>query len=120
MERVVGPDHQILHHNVTVALEARPLGHRFSRRNHLLFVNHQRDIVLVCVRWYLAYPLSYRNIEDMMEERGIDVDHPILNRWVIKFTPHLETAFRRRKRPVGNSWRMDETYNKGSPHETEI
>src|SRR5919108_684716 len=40
--RVVSPDHQILHYNVTVALEARPLGHRFSRRNHLLFVNHQR------------------------------------------------------------------------------
>jgi transposase-like protein len=72
----------------------------------------ESDIILVCVRWYLAYPLSYRNIEEMMEERGVDVDHSTLNRWVIKFTPHLETAFRRRKRPVGNSWRMDETYIK--------
>jgi putative transposase len=69
-------------------------------------------IILVCVRWYLAYPLSYRHIEEMMQERGVTVDHSTLNRWVLKYTPLLEQAFRGRKRPVGKSWRLDETYIK--------
>src|SRR5512144_1337181 len=77
-------------------------GHRF-----------EKDIILLGVRWYLAYPLSYRNLEEMMEERGVVVDHSNIYRWVQKFTPQLEAAFRQgRKRPVGNSWRMDETYIK--------
>jgi putative transposase len=69
-----------------------------------------RDIILTCVRWYLAYPLSYRQVEELMEERGVSVDHATINRWVLKYSPHLEAAFYRRKRPVGRSWRMDETY----------
>ena len=73
----------------------------------------EKDIILLCVRWYLAYPLSYRNLEEMMEERGIQVDHSNIYRWVQKFTPPLEAAFRNgKKRPVGSSWRMDETYLK--------
>jgi putative transposase len=68
------------------------------------------DIILTCVRWYLAYPLSYRQVEERMEERGVFVDHATINRWVLKYSPHLEAAFYRRKRPVGRSWRMDETY----------
>ena len=77
-------------------------GHRF-----------EKDLILLCVRWYLAYPLSYRNLEEMMEERGVEVDHSNLYRWVQKFTPLLEAAFRKgKKRPVGKSWRMDETYIK--------
>jgi len=47
-----------------------------------------------------------------MEERGVDVDHSTINRWVLKYTPLLEEEFKRRKRPVGTSWRMDETYIK--------
>ena len=70
----------------------------------------EKEIVLLCTRWYLAYPLSYRNIEEMMKERGVEVDHSTLNRWILKFTPSMEKAFRKRKRPVGLSWRMDETY----------
>ncbi len=70
----------------------------------------EKAFILLCTRWYLAYPLSYRNIEEIMEERGVDVDHSTLNRWVLKFTPFIEKAFRRKKRPVGLSWRMDETY----------
>jgi len=78
-------------------------GHRFAK-----------DIILICVRWYLAYPLSYRNLQEMMAERGVRVDHSNIYRWVQKFTPKLEAAFRRSgsKRPVGKSWRMDETYIK--------
>jgi transposase-like protein len=64
------------------------------------------------VRWYLAYPLSTRHVEELMEERGVNVDHSTINRWVIKYSPQLEDEFHRRKRPVWVSWRLDETYIK--------
>ena len=70
------------------------------------------EVMLVCVRWYLAYPLSFRNIEEMMAERGVFVDHSTLHRWSMKILPVLAAAFRWRKRPVGLNWRMDETYVK--------
>ena len=70
------------------------------------------DVILVCIRWYAAYPLSYRQLEEMMEERGVFVDHSLINRWAIRFLPLLEKVFRQHKRPVGGSWRMDETYIK--------
>jgi transposase-like protein len=70
----------------------------------------EREIVLWGVRWYVAYPISYRQLEEMMEERGVEVDHSSLNRWVLKYAPLLDQAFRARKRRVGGSWRMDETY----------
>ena len=70
----------------------------------------EREIVLWGVRWYVAYPISYRQLEEMMEERGVEVDHSTLNRWVLKYVPLLHQAFRARKRRVGSSWRMDETY----------
>jgi putative transposase len=69
-----------------------------------------QDIILMGVRWYVAYPLSYRHVEELMEERGVPVDHATIQRWVVKYSPPLEEAFHRRKRPVGRSWRMDETY----------
>ena len=68
----------------------------------------ERDIILWGVRWYVAYPISYRQLEEMMEERGVEVDHSTVNRWVLKYVPLLEQAFHRRKRPVGASWRLDE------------
>jgi putative transposase len=71
-----------------------------------------KDIILMGVRWYVAYPLSYRHIEELMEERGVEVDHSTLQRWVVTYSPPLEEAFHRRKRPVWVSWRMDETYIK--------
>jgi len=70
------------------------------------------DVILVCIRWYAAYPLSYRHLEEMMQERGVFVDHSSINRWAIRFLPALEKVFRKHKRPVGVSWRMDETYIK--------
>lgn len=64
-------------------------------------------------RWYLAYSLSYRDIEELASERRFKVDHSTINRWVIHYSPQLEETFRKRsKRPVGISWRMDETYIK--------
>jgi putative transposase len=71
-----------------------------------------KDIILTCVRWYVAYPLSTRHVEELMEERGVDVEHATINRWVVKYSPQLEGAFHRCKRPVWTSWRMDETYIK--------
>ena len=67
----------------------------------------------MAVRWYFAYALSYRNIEELMAERGVNVDHSTINRWVIKYSPKLEAEFNRKyKRTIGSSWRMDETYIK--------
>src|SRR5215831_19463522 len=70
------------------------------------------EVILMGVRWYLAYPLSTRHVEELMAERGVEVDHATINRWVIKYSPLLEEAFHRRKRPVWMSWRLDETYIK--------
>src|SRR4029434_10308826 len=72
----------------------------------------EKEIILWGVRWYVAYPISYRQLEEMMNERGVAVDHSTLNRWVIKYAPEFEKVFRRRQRPVGRSWRLDETYVK--------
>ena len=68
--------------------------------------------MLACVRWHTAYPLSLRHVEEMMQERGVFVDHSTVNRWAIKMLPVLAAVFRKRKRPVGGSRRMDETYIK--------
>ena len=73
-------------------------------------MHYPLEVMLPCVRWYVAYPISYRRLEEMMEERGVQVDHSSLNRWVLKYVPLLDQAFRERKREVGSSWRMDETY----------
>ncbi|UUZ62792.1 IS6 family transposase [Polaromonas sp. P1-6] len=70
------------------------------------------EVMLTCVRWYVAYPLSLRHIEEMMQERGVFVDHATVHRWTIKMLPVLAAVFRRRKKPVGTSWSMDETYIK--------
>jgi putative transposase len=71
-----------------------------------------QDIILMGIRWYLAYPLSYRHVEELLEERGVPIDHATIQRWVVKYSRLLEEAFHRRKRPVWGSWRMDETYIK--------
>ena len=71
-----------------------------------------KDLILMAVRWKLAYPLSYRNIEELMDERGANVDHSTVQKWVVHYAPQLDQSFRKRKKPVGSSWRMDETYIK--------
>jgi putative transposase len=73
-------------------------------------LHYPLDVILTCARWYVAYPLSLRHLEETMAERGVSVDHSTVHRWAIKLLPVLGKAFRRRKRPVGKSWRMDETY----------
>ena len=81
-------------------------------RRVFLRLHHPVEIILTCVRWYVAYPLSLRQLEEMIAERGVAVDHSTIHRWAIKMLPVLAAACRRRKRPVGKSWRMDETYIK--------
>lgn len=75
-------------------------------------LHYPLDVILLCVRWYVAYSLSLRNLEEMMLERGIEVDHSSVHRWVVKLVPLFEKSFRKRKRAVGRSWRVDETYVK--------
>ncbi|MGK5049034.1 IS6 family transposase [Janthinobacterium sp. GB4P2] len=70
------------------------------------------DVILVCIRWYVAYPLSYRHLEEMMKERRVSADHSSINRWAIRFLPLVDKMARKHKRPVGGNWRMDETYIK--------
>lgn len=71
-----------------------------------------KEVVLKSIRWYVTYPLSYRHVEELMEERGIKADHATVNRWVVKYSSTLEAKFKKRKKAVGKSWRMDETYIK--------
>lgn len=71
-----------------------------------------RSVILLCVRWYLAYGVSLRDFKEMMAERGVNVDHSTVHRWVVHFSPLLLKHFNRRKRPVGGKWHMDETYIK--------
>ena len=66
----------------------------------------------MAVRCKLAYALSYRDIEELLDERGVKAEHSTVQRWVVQYSPELEQSFRKRKRPVGSSWRMDETYIK--------
>lgn len=81
-------------------------------RKVLKRVHYPLEVMLTCVRWYVAYPLSLRHIEETMQERGVSVDHATVHRWAIKILPVLDAVFRRRMHPVGKSWRMDETYIK--------
>ena len=71
-----------------------------------------KEVILQCIRWYLAYKLSYRDLEEMMAERGVSVDHATIQRWVVRYSPELEAEFRSKKQAVGGSWRVDETYIK--------
>ncbi|CDM92285.1 IS6 family transposase [Xenorhabdus bovienii] len=75
-------------------------------------LHYPTDVIAQCVRWYLAYALSLHNLEEMMAEHGVIVDHSTLHRWLIRLVPLLDKAFRRHKRSVGRRWRMDETYIK--------
>jgi len=69
-------------------------------------------VILLCVRWYLAYNFSLRNLEEMMAERGISVDHATVHRWTVHYAPLLLEQFNRRKKAVTGKWHFDETYIK--------
>jgi len=71
-----------------------------------------QEIVILCVRWYLSFKLSFRNLVAMMGERGIGLAHTTILRWVQHYTPEFEKRWNRYARNVGGSWRCDETYIK--------
>jgi hypothetical protein len=71
-----------------------------------------RTVILLCVRWYLAYNLSLRDLEEMMAERGISVDHATIHRGVIRYSPKLLKRYTSRKRAVTAKWHVDEAYIK--------
>ena len=70
------------------------------------------EVILLAVRWYLRYGLSYRDVEELLAERGIEVDHVTIYRWVQRFTPLLIDAARPCRHAVGGRWFVDETYVK--------
>lgn len=70
------------------------------------------EVILLAVRWYLRYGLSYRDVEELLAERGIDVDHVTVYRWVQRFTPLVIDAARPCRQAVGGRWFVDETYVK--------
>jgi IS6 family transposase len=74
--------------------------------------HYEADIILLCVRWYLRYSLSYRDLEEMMRERGLHVDHTTIYRWVQRYAPELEKRCKPHLNTTNDSWRVDETYVK--------
>jgi transposase-like protein len=70
------------------------------------------EIIVIAVRWYLRFGLSYRDVEELLVERGVEVDHVTIYRWVLRFTPLLADAARPCRHAVGDRWRVDETYVK--------
>jgi len=70
------------------------------------------EVIVLAVRWYLRFGLSYRDVEELLAERGVEVDHVTVYRWVLRFAPLLAEAARPRRHAVGDRWRVDETYVK--------
>jgi transposase-like protein len=68
------------------------------------------DVIVLAVRWYLRFGLSYRDVEELLTERGVEVDHVTVYRWVLRFTPLLAEAARPCRHAVGDRWSVDETY----------
>ncbi|MBF0196535.1 MAG: IS6 family transposase [Planctomycetes bacterium] len=71
-----------------------------------------KDVILLCICYYLRYKLSLRDLEEIMRDRGIDVDHSTIGRWVLKYSPEIIRKAMHKKKTVGKRWRMDETYIK--------
>ena len=82
-----------------------------NRRPALFKGRHfQDEIIVLCVRWYLRFSLSYRDLEELMAERNLSVDHTTVWRWVQRYAPELNKRIRRKVKPTNGSWRTDETY----------
>ena len=75
-------------------------------------VHYPKSVILRTLTFYLRYAVSYRDLEEILVERGVVVDHATLNRWVVKFAPQIADSAQARKRSTATSWRMDETYIK--------
>ena len=89
-----------------MGLRLRSVKELFSGRHF------DREIIILCVRWYLRYKLSFRDLVEMMAERGLHLAHTTIMRWVQRYVPEFEKHWARYLRPSGRSWRVDETYLK--------
>jgi len=83
-----------------------------SRKNPFEGRHFKSEIILLNVRWYLRYSLSYRDLEEMMLERNLEVDHTTIFRWVQRYSPEIEKRYRPHVMKTNDSWRTDETYIK--------
>ena len=68
------------------------------------------EVILLAAGWYLRFSLSYRDVEELLGERGVHADHVTVWRWVQRYAPELQRRLRRHLKPTNDSWRMDETY----------
>jgi len=83
-----------------------------SNQSPFKWRHFESEIILLCVRWYLRYSLSYRDLEEMMLERGLQVDHTTIYRWVQRYAPELEKRCRPHLKATTDPWKVDETYIK--------
>ena len=83
-----------------------------NNQNPFKWRHFEADIILLCVRWYLRYSLSYRDLEELMLERGLHIDHSTIFRWVQRYAPELEKRCRPHVKAFTDSWKVDETYIK--------
>ena len=83
-----------------------------SKSNPFKWRHDEPEIILLCVRWYLTYPLSYRQVAARVNERGLDVHHSTIYRWVQQYAPELDKRCRPHLQSTNDSWRVDETYIK--------
>jgi transposase, IS6 family len=83
-----------------------------NQPNPFKWRHDEAEIIVLCVRWYLRYSLSYRDLEEMMRERGLHVDHTTIYRWVQRYAPELEKRSRPHLKATTDSWKVDETYIK--------
>ncbi len=81
-------------------------------QNPFKWRHHEPEIILLCVRWYCRFQLSYRDLEEMMRERGLEVDHTTVWRWVMRYAPEINKRMRPHLKMSGTSYRVDETYIK--------
>ena len=81
-------------------------------KNSFKWRHFEPSLILLCVRWYCRFQLSYRDIEEMMRERGLDVDHSTVFRWVQRYAPEINKRIRQHLKMSGTSYRVDETYIK--------
>ena len=81
-------------------------------QNLFKWKHFESEIILLCIRWYLKYPISYRMLVEMMQERGLNLTHTTIMRWVHQYSPIINEKVRKHLKPTNDSWRMDETYLK--------
>ena len=87
------------------------MAHRKTERNPLFAGRwFEDDIILLCLRWYCRFKLSYRDLVEILGERGLSISHTTILRWVIRYADTCERRWSRFERPVGGSWRVDETF----------